>query len=188
MSHQRGRIEILAPVSTLAAAAAAARAGAQAVDAGDDEKLTEAIRDARFDVQICGRGPAADLSRDTEMALRTGAQLLCADVAQTDQAVRAGIARDHMVVQVMPGELAATTQAGWRTLVDLDGGVALAASAGAHSFAETLARTEAVAAVCAWLGIDMIRTRHVTEIRRCLDMTESILGTRPPAWAVRGLA
>ncbi len=49
-------------------------------------------------------------------------------------------------------------------------------------------RTEAVAAVCAWLGASVLRTRHVAEIRRCADMTESILGRRAPARAVRGLA
>ena len=42
--------------------------------------------------------------------------------------------------------------------------------------------------ICAWLGASVLRTRHVAEVRRCADMTESILGRRPPAWAVRGLA
>jgi len=51
-----------------------------------------------------------------------------------------------------------------------------------------LARSEAAAAVCVWLGASVLRTRHVAEVRRCADMTESILGRRPPAWAVRGLA
>jgi dihydropteroate synthase len=51
-----------------------------------------------------------------------------------------------------------------------------------------LARIEAAAAVCVWLGASVLRTRHVAEVRRCADMTESILGRRPPAWAVRGLA
>jgi hypothetical protein len=176
MSHQPGSIEVLAPVSTVAAAAAAAGAGAHAVDVGGDEMLAEAIRNARLDVQVCGPGPVADLSRDTETALRTGARLLCTEVAEAIQAVRGGIGQDRIVVQVTPGELAAATPAGWRTLVDLDG------------WAQGLTRAEAVAAVCAWLGVSMIRTRHVAEIRRCLDMTESILGTRPPAWAVRGLA
>jgi dihydropteroate synthase len=52
----------------------------------------------------------------------------------------------------------------------------------------SLARAEAIAAVCAWAGAKVIRTRHVAEIRRCLDMTEVILGIRPPAWTLRGLA
>jgi hypothetical protein len=66
-------------------------------------------------------------------------------------------------------------------LADLDGHADLDGSAG-------LARIEAAAAVCVWLGASVLRTRHVAEVRRCADMTESILGRRPPAWAVRGLA
>jgi dihydropteroate synthase len=47
---------------------------------------------------------------------------------------------------------------------------------------------EAVAAICVWLGASVLRTRYLAEVRRCADMTEAILGRRPPAWAVRGLA
>ena len=36
-----------------------------------------------------------------------------------------------------------------------------------------LARIEAAAAVCVWLGASVLRTRHVAEVRRCADMTES---------------
>jgi hypothetical protein len=54
--------------------------------------------------------------------------------------------------------------------------------------AAAVAREAAVAAVCAWLGASVIRTRHVTEIRRSVEMTESILGRRPPAGTLRGLA
>jgi hypothetical protein len=61
------------------------------------------------------------------------------------------------------------------TVVDVDGRGIGPAAAGA------------IAAVYAWQGARLIRTRHVTEVRRCLDMTESIVGIRPPAWAVRGL-
>jgi len=53
---------------------------------------------------------------------------------------------------------------------------------------DIVARAAAVAAVCAWLGVAAIRTRHVTEIRRSVEMTESILGRRPPAGTLRGLA
>jgi hypothetical protein len=51
----------------------------------------------------------------------------------------------------------------------------------------TPAAAGAAAAVYAWQGARLIRTRHVAEVRRCLDMTECLLGIRPPAWAVRGL-
>jgi dihydropteroate synthase len=70
------------------------------------------------------------------------------------------------------------------TLADLDPGTLVGLDQGT----ESLARAEAVAAVCAWTGAKVIRTRHVAEIRRCLDMTESILGLRRPAWTLRGLA
>jgi hypothetical protein len=46
----------------------------------------------------------------------------------------------------------------------------------------------ALAALCAWQGVAVVRTRHVLEVRRCLDMTATIMGVRPPAWAIRGLA
>jgi hypothetical protein len=49
-------------------------------------------------------------------------------------------------------------------------------------------RAGALAALCAWHGVAVVRTRHVLEVRRCLDMTATIMGVRPPAWAVRGLA
>jgi hypothetical protein len=46
----------------------------------------------------------------------------------------------------------------------------------------------ATAAVLAWLGTGAIRTRHVLPVRRAIDMTCSIAGTRPPALTTRGLA
>jgi dihydropteroate synthase len=85
-------------------------------------------------------------------------------------------------VRTGPAGIAAAAQAGWAILVDLageDGGLA---------GQDMAAREAAVAAVCAWLGASVIRTRHVTEIRRSVEMTESILGRRPPAGTLRGLA
>ena len=46
----------------------------------------------------------------------------------------------------------------------------------------------ATAAVLAWLGTPAIRTRHVLPVRRAIDMTCSIAGTRLPALTTRGLA
>src|SRR5215471_5868561 len=46
----------------------------------------------------------------------------------------------------------------------------------------------ATAAVLAWLGTPAIRTRHVVAVRRAIDMTCAIAGTRPPALTTRGLA
>lgn len=46
----------------------------------------------------------------------------------------------------------------------------------------------ATAAICAWLGAPVIRSRHTRAVRRAIDMTASIAGRRPPAHTVRGLA
>jgi NADPH:quinone reductase-like Zn-dependent oxidoreductase len=161
----------MTPVGSAEQAAAAALAGAQLVDAGDDQSLVDAIRQAGIDVLICG--PDADLSRDAGTALRTGGRLLCDGLAAARQS---GLPPERILVQVRPGEVEATARSGWQALVDVDGDPDAAAHSGA------------MAAVCLWLGASVISTRHVTPVRRCLDMTESIRGTRAPAWAVRGLA
>jgi hypothetical protein len=69
----------------------------------------------------------------------------------------------------------------------------LAAKAGAgHGAAAaepvTPAAVIATAAVCAWLGAPVVRSRHTRAVRRAIDMTASIAGHRPPSHAVRGLA
>jgi hypothetical protein len=46
----------------------------------------------------------------------------------------------------------------------------------------------AVAAISTWLGAPIIRTRHTRAVRRAIDMTASIAGSRPPALSIRGLA
>jgi hypothetical protein len=53
---------------------------------------------------------------------------------------------------------------------------------------ESVAAVVATAAVLAWLGTPAIRTRHVLPVRRAIDMTCSIAGTRLPALTTRGLA
>jgi dihydropteroate synthase len=71
--------------------------------------------------------------------------------------------------------------AGWATDPDLDDADDDAMAAGA-------AGAVAIAAVCSWLGVAAVRTRHPLQVRRALDMAASIQGTRPPARTVRGLA
>jgi hypothetical protein len=196
MSHQPEGCAVLAPVRTVDQAAEAARAGARLVDAGDDTALVTAISRAGLGVLICGPGEIADLSRDARIALRTGGRLLCDGTGEAERAAQQGIAPDRIVVQVRPSEVAAAAQAGWHTLIDADapgnadtpGDAAAPRTNDAFGNADAVARAGAVAAVGSWLGVSIIRTRHVTQVRRCLDMTESIRGTRQPAWAVRGLA
>ena len=192
-------IALLAPVATVEEAAAAAAAGAGLVDAGDDAALVPAIRRAVSGVRVCGEHEDADLVRDAALAAHTGAALICPGADAAEAAARRGIAARRILVQAAPAGIEAAVRAGWQVLADLerladleegadlDGLTGLDGPTGPDG-PHGLARTEAVAAVCAWLGASVLRTRHVAEVRRCADMTESILGRRSPAWAVRGLA
>lgn len=181
LSHRWGdsaAVAIMAPVSAVAEAVAYAAAGARLVDVGTAEALIPAIRRATENLLICGYAEGADLvlDADADLADWSGAGLICPDPAAAAAAGRRGIAPERILVRVAPAQIESAADSGWATLVDVDtdGGL--------------LAGVEAVAAVCAWLGVSVVRTRHVAEVRRALDMTETIRGTRPPAWTVRGLA
>lgn len=199
-------ITLIALVSTVTQAVESAAAGARLIDVGDRDALIPAIREQLGGLRICGYGADADVVRDADLAARTGAGLICQDMHAAARAVQLGVAAERVLVQATPAGIAAAAQAGWATMVDLTGGdaslggrdkatqeAAARAAAGevtAREAAkdEAAAREAAVAAVCAWLGASAIRTRHVTGIRRSVEMTESILGRRPPAGTLRGLA
>jgi hypothetical protein len=180
-------IVLLAPVTTVAQAAAAASAGAALVDAGRDGELVPAIRRAVSGVRVCGPHETADVVRETDLAARTGTALICPGPDAAAAAVRRGVAAGRILVQAAPAGIEAAVRAGWPVLADLEGLAGLEGLADLEGL-DGRARTEAAAAVCAWLGASVLRTRHVAEVRRCADMTEAILGRRGPAWAVRGLA
>jgi hypothetical protein len=166
MSHSFEGTAVVARVSSVAEAVQAIGAGAHLVDAGSDEALIAAIRGEGLDVLDSGRSRCAGL----------------APTPAPGHAASGDTARDRILVEVGPAELAAAVAAGWRTLADVD------TDGGAREDAHTAAaRAGAIAAICAWQGAHMVRTRHIAQVRRCVDMTETILGTRPPAWAVRGL-
>jgi hypothetical protein len=180
-----GRISVLAPVSTVTEAVAAVAAGASLVEVGDGD-LISAIKAAATDIDIhigiSGHGVGADLIHDDDPAApaalgdRADVSLICPDPDAAARAVQRGIAPERILVMSAPAGIPAAVQAGWAVLADADQGDA------------TPAEAEAVAAVCTWLGASVIRTRHVTGVRRSVDMTESILGRRPPARTLRGLA
>ena len=182
-------ITLMAPVWTVAQAVEYAAAGARLVDVGDRDALIPAIRDQLGGLRICGYSAGADIVRDADLAARTGAGLICPDVRAAARAGRLGIAAERVLVRTGPAGIAAAAQAGWAVLVDLAGADTDPAGADTGLAGQDMAAREAaVAAVCAWLGASVIRTRHVTEIRRSVEMTESILGRRPPAGTLRGLA
>jgi len=103
-------------------------------------------------------------------AIAAGADMSDA-AGHSDQAVAAIRAR-HPGVRLWSGSPAA---------VDADS--AVPASAQTTPIAAVVAR----AAVLTWLGTAAIRTRYVLPVRRAIDMTSSIAGTRLPSLTTRGL-
>ncbi len=63
----------------------------------------------------------------------------------------------------------------------------LAAAAGVAA-GDPLAAVIATAAVCTWLGVPVVRSQHTRAVRRAIDMTASIAGSRLPSRTIRGLA
>ena len=100
-----------------------------------------------------------------DRAITAGADMIDA-AGLSDQAMAAIRAR-HPRVRLWAGSPAA---------VDVD-------SLRAMPVAAVVAR----AAVLTWLGTPAIRTRHVLPVRRAIDMTSSIAGTRLPSLTTRGL-
>jgi len=104
-----------------------------------------------------------DTAADTDHAIAAGADMIDGS-GLSGQAVAAVRAR-HPGARLWAGSPAAA---------DVEG--------------ESPAAVVATAAVLAWLGTPAIRTRHVLPVRRAIDMTCSIAGTRLPALTIRGLA
>lgn len=151
------------------AAAAAIAAGAGLIDLWDAGAQTvAAFRADHPDVPACARADWAALVRDRALALRTGAILICGDAAEAEQAEAAGIGRDSLLVQARPADVAGLLAAGWRVVVEADG-----------TGTEDPQAAAATGAIACWLGATAVRTRHVTAVRRAIDMTASIRGTRP---------
>jgi hypothetical protein len=113
---------------------------------------------------------AVSTAAEAGPAIAAGADMIDS-TGLSDQAVAAIRARD-------PG---ARLWAGSPAAVDADGrGVT-------GGPATPVAAAVARAAVLTWLGTPAIRTRHVLPVRRAIDMTSSIAGTRLPSLTTRGL-
>jgi len=167
---------VLATASELSAAVAAICAGAGLIDLWNASQETAAAVRARYPgVLACARADWADLVRDRAIALRTGAILICGDPTDAARAEVSGISRDAILVEAPPALAAGLMAAGWQVVVDADelaGPHAAAEMAGPHAAA-------AVGAIACWLGAAAVRTSHVAAVRRAIDMTASIRGTRP---------
>ena len=113
---------------------------------------------------------AVSTAAQADRAIAAGADMIDA-AGLCDQAMAAIRAR-HPGVRLWSGSPAA---------VDADS--AVPASAQTTPIAAVVAR----AAVLTWLGTAAIRTRYVLPVRRAIDMTSSIAGTRLPSLTTRGL-
>jgi hypothetical protein len=116
---------------------------------------------------------AVSTAAQAGQALAAGADMIDAS-GLSDQAVAAIHAR-HPGARLWAGSPAAA---------DADTAAAAGpADRGTMPVAAVVAR----AAVLTWLGTPAIRTRHVLPVRRAIDMTSSISGTRLPSLTTRGL-
>jgi hypothetical protein len=161
-----GGTGVLAVAGGLPEATAAIAEGAGLIDlwrAGP--RTLAAVRARHPGAAICAPADWAGLVRDPATARRTGAVLICAGPAEAARAAASGIARGRLLVEAPPGEAAGLMAAGWRVVVTTD------EEAGPHAAA-------AVGAIACWLGAAAVRTRHVAAVRRAIDMTEAIKGTR----------
>jgi hypothetical protein len=188
---QPRRTALLAVADSASAAASAVGMGADMVDLGQAGRAeVDAFRASHPGVLVCAADGAADIVRDLATALRTGALLICADPAA---AVSAGTPAGQLLAELRPAELglaelglAGALAGGYAALVDLPDGPG--PGPGGESQGGQPAAALAIAAISAWLGVAVVRTRHPQQVRRALDMADSIRGIRPPARAVRGLA
>jgi hypothetical protein len=112
---------------------------------------------------------AVSAAAEAGPAIAAGADMIDA-TGLSEQAVASIRARD-------PG---ARLWAGSPAAADADG-------RGVRGGPATPAAAVARAAVLTWLGAPAIRTRHVRPVRRAIDMTSSIAGTRLPSRTTRGL-
>ena len=117
-------------------------------------------------------------------AIAAGADLI--DISGCGPTAAAAIREAYPGVVWDAGRAAAgagTAAEGAGTAAAVDADLVAAACAGPEP-----AAVIAVAAISAWLGAPAIRSRQVRAVRRAIDMTASIAGTRPPAFTIRGLA
>jgi len=128
------------------------------------------------------RGPAP------AAATPPGPAVLIAAVSTTAQAGPAIAAGADMIDATgLSDQAAAAIRARHPSLRLWAGAPAAVDADGPGGQAAPVAAVVARAAVLAWLGTPAIRTQHVLPVRRAIDMTSSIAGTRLPSLTTRGL-
>jgi hypothetical protein len=114
-------------------------------------------------------------------AVTTAAEAGSAIAAGADMIDAAGLS-DQAVAAIRARDPGARLWAGSPAAVDAD-----ASGVTTGGPAPPVAAAVARAAVLTWLGTPAIRTRHVRPVRRAIDMTRSVAGTRLPSLTTRGL-
>jgi dihydropteroate synthase len=128
------------------------------------------------------------------------ADVLARTVGEAERAVSLGVSRESVLID--PGHdfgkntrhslevtrrLAEMVATGWPVLVSLSNKDFVGETLG-RPVGERLIGTLATTAISAWLGARVFRAHNIAETRQTLDMVASLLGSRPPARTVRGLA
>jgi hypothetical protein len=171
-SYAQGRIGpddtvVLAPAADLPAALAAIAAGAELIDLWQATVETVAAVRARHRAEaICAPADWAGLVCDRATAQRTGAVLICSDLAEAVTAEASGIDRGRLLVEAPPDQATGLLSAGWRVIATTGD-----TTTGEEAAGQTAA---AVAAMACWLGAAAVRTGYVTAARRAIAMTAAI--------------
>lgn len=157
---------------------------------------------------VCGGGASAHHPL-AEIAAEFGTGFICTHhgsfaldvdpVAAAERAVAGGVAAAGVVVELgwdflgesgpgpdPVGALDALVATGWPVSIQLPGADIVRDSDNAEA-SDLNDRAVAAAAVAAWHGVRIVRTRDVRRIRQVVDMVASIAGTRSPSYVLRAL-
>ncbi|MCW2658361.1 MAG: dihydropteroate synthase, partial [Jatrophihabitans sp.] len=128
------------------------------------------------------------------------ADVLARTVGEAERAAALGVDRRSILID--PGHdfgkntrhsldvtrrLSVMVATGWPVLVSLSNKDFIGETLN-RPVGERLIGTLAATSVSAWLGARVFRAHNVAETRQTLDMVATIMGSRPPARTVRGLA
>ncbi len=168
---------------------------------GVDPKLAEVAADFSVGLICTHTGGAAPRTRPHRVAYTdVMADIIRSTTALADRAQSLGVPHDSIVID--PGHdfgkntwhsleatrrLAEMVATGWPVLVSVSNKDFIGETLD-RPVDERLVGSLAAVAVTAFTGARIFRMHAVAETRQTLDVVASILGTRPPARVVRGLA
>lgn len=198
--------EVLISVDTWRSevAAAACEAGADLINdtwAGADPELVAVAVDRGVGLVCSHTGGAVVRTRPHRVAYDDVVAEVAAELtASAQRAADAGVRRDGILIDpthdfgknthhglALLRRLDCLVDTGWPVLMALSNKDFIGETLGV-ALHERVAGTLAATALAAAAGARVFRVHEVADTRRVLDMVASIVGTRPPARTVRGLA